>query len=106
MSFESNRLFLFFLGGWINTLEVPNHWSLLIFLPREAVKFFCLLTQEHFASVSNLAALIAEACFDDLDAPVKRVASKDVPMPFSQELEKLVVPTADTLVGAARELLG
>jgi pyruvate/2-oxoglutarate/acetoin dehydrogenase E1 component len=57
-------------------------------------------------SSAELAALIAEACFDDLDAPVKRVASKDVPMPFSPELEKLVVPTADTLVAVARELLG
>jgi pyruvate/2-oxoglutarate/acetoin dehydrogenase E1 component len=57
-------------------------------------------------SSAELAALIAEACFDDLDAPVKRVAAKDVPMPFSPELEKLVVPTADTLVAAARQLMG
>ena len=57
-------------------------------------------------SSAEFAALIAEACFDDLDAPVKRVASKDVPMPFSPELEKLVVPTAETLVAAARELVG
>jgi pyruvate dehydrogenase E1 component beta subunit len=57
-------------------------------------------------SSAELAALIAEACFDHLDAPVKRVASKDVPMPFSPELEKLVVPKAETLVAVARELLG
>lgn len=57
-------------------------------------------------SSAELASLIGEACFDDLDAPVKRVASQDVPMPFSPELEKLVVPTADTLVTVARELMG
>ncbi len=57
-------------------------------------------------SSAELSSLISEACFDDLDAPVKRVASQDVPMPFSPELEKLVVPTADTLVAAAREIMG
>ena len=57
-------------------------------------------------SSAELAALIAEECFDALDAPVKRVAAADVPMPFSPELEKLVVPTAESLVAAARALLG
>ncbi len=57
-------------------------------------------------SSAELAALIAEECFDALDAPVKRVAAADVPMPFSPELEKLVVPTAESLVAAARDLLG
>jgi pyruvate/2-oxoglutarate/acetoin dehydrogenase E1 component len=37
---------------------------------------------------------------------VKRVAAADVPMPFSPELEKLVIPKAETLVAAARQLLG
>ncbi len=57
-------------------------------------------------SSAELAALIAEECFDALDAPVKRVAAADVPMPFSPELEKLVVPTADNLVAAVRDLVG
>jgi pyruvate dehydrogenase E1 component beta subunit len=55
---------------------------------------------------AELAALIAEECFDALDAPVKRVAAADVPMPFSPELEKLVVPKAEQLMIAVRELLG
>lgn len=55
---------------------------------------------------AEIAALIAEECFDALDAPVKRVASANVPMPFSPELEKLVVPKADNLVAAVRELVG
>ncbi len=57
-------------------------------------------------SSAEIAALIAEECFDALDAPVKRVAAADVPMPFSPELEKLVVPKADQLVAAVRDLLG
>ena len=55
-------------------------------------------------SGAELAALIAEECFDSLDAPVKRVAAADVPMPFSPELEKLVVPKADDLIASVREL--
>ena len=57
-------------------------------------------------SSAEIASLIAEECFDALDAPVKRVAAADVPMPFSPELEKLVVPKAENLVAAARALLG
>ena len=55
---------------------------------------------------AEIAALIAEECFDDLDAPVRRVAAADVPMPFSPELEKLVVPKAEDLVAAVRALVG
>jgi pyruvate dehydrogenase E1 component beta subunit len=57
-------------------------------------------------SGAEIASLIAEECFDALDAPVKRIASADVPMPFSPELEKLVIPKAENLVSAVRDLLG
>ena len=55
---------------------------------------------------AEIASLIAEECFDSLDAPVKRLAAAEVPMPFSPELEKLVVPKTEHLVAAARELAG
>lgn len=55
---------------------------------------------------AEIASLIAEECFDALDAPVKRLAAAEVPMPFSPELEKLVVPKTEHLVAAARELAG
>jgi pyruvate dehydrogenase E1 component beta subunit len=57
-------------------------------------------------SSAEIAAIIAEECFDALDAPVKRVAAANVPMPFSPALEKLVIPRAEHLVAAVRELLG
>ncbi len=53
---------------------------------------------------AELASLIAEECFDALDAPVKRVAAANVPMPFSPELEKLVLPKPEDLIAAVREL--
>lgn len=55
---------------------------------------------------AEIASLIAEECFDSLDASVKRLAAAEVPMPFSPELEKLVVPKTEHLVAAARELAG
>jgi 2-oxoisovalerate dehydrogenase E1 component beta subunit len=53
----------------------------------------------------ELAARIAEKAFDYLDAPIKRVASHDVPVPYSPPLEDFYLPNKDKVVAAARELL-
>ncbi len=58
-----------------------------------------------FAGIgAEIAALIMEQCFDWLDAPVKRVAGKDVPLPYAANLEHLAVPQVDDIVAAAREI--
>jgi pyruvate dehydrogenase E1 component beta subunit len=58
-----------------------------------------------FAGVgSEIAALMMEECFDWLDAPVKRVAGKDVPLPYAANLERLAVPQVEDIVAAAREV--
>ena len=58
-----------------------------------------------FAGIgSELAAIMMEECFDWLDAPVKRVAGKDVPLPYAANLERLAVPQVDDIVAAAREV--
>jgi len=53
----------------------------------------------------EIAAIIAEERFDALDAPVKRIAALDVPIPFSPTLEDAVLPSPDKILGTARELL-
>jgi pyruvate dehydrogenase E1 component beta subunit len=56
-----------------------------------------------FAGIgSELAALMMEHAFDDLDAPVLRVHGKDVPLPYAANLEKLALPQADDIVLAAK----
>jgi pyruvate/2-oxoglutarate/acetoin dehydrogenase E1 component len=55
---------------------------------------------------AELAAVIADRAFYDLDAPVKRVGAMDVPIPFSPPLEDETVPTPETVAAAARELCG
>jgi pyruvate dehydrogenase E1 component beta subunit len=51
---------------------------------------------------AELAACIQAELFDDLDAPVLRVAAKDVPIPFSPSLEDFVLPKAADVVRAVR----
>jgi 2-oxoisovalerate dehydrogenase E1 component beta subunit len=52
----------------------------------------------------EIAATIAEEAFEDLDAPVKRVAAPDTPVPFSPPLEKAFIPQVDDVTAALREL--
>lgn len=54
---------------------------------------------------AEFAARIAEKAFDSLDAPIKRVASLDVPTPYSPPLEMFYLPNKDKVIAAARELL-
>jgi pyruvate dehydrogenase E1 component beta subunit len=53
---------------------------------------------------SEIAALMMEHAFDDLDAPVKRITGEDVPMPYAANLEKLTLPQVDTIVAAAKSV--
>jgi pyruvate/2-oxoglutarate/acetoin dehydrogenase E1 component len=54
---------------------------------------------------AEVAALIAEEAFEDLDGPVARVTAPDTPIPFSPPLERAVLPQADDVKEACRELL-
>jgi pyruvate/2-oxoglutarate/acetoin dehydrogenase E1 component len=53
----------------------------------------------------EIAALIAEEALDDLDAPIRRVAALDTPIPFSGVLEDYVLPDAQRVVETVRDLL-
>jgi 2-oxoisovalerate dehydrogenase E1 component beta subunit len=53
---------------------------------------------------AELAALIAEESFDDLDGPIMRVTAPDTPVPYSPPLEDAFIPQPDDVVEAARRL--
>jgi pyruvate/2-oxoglutarate/acetoin dehydrogenase E1 component len=57
------------------------------------------------AAGAQVAALIAERGFEDLDGPVVRVATPDVPIPFSPPLESAVLPGVERVREACRDLL-
>jgi pyruvate/2-oxoglutarate/acetoin dehydrogenase E1 component len=53
---------------------------------------------------AEVAALIGEEAFEDLDAPIRRLTAPDVPVPFSPSLEQRVLPGLDDMKEAIREL--
>src|SRR5215208_5705044 len=61
---------------------------------------------QSYGASAELAAVIAEGAFWQLDAPVKRLAAMDVPIPFSPVLEDQTVPTPELVVEAAKQLIG
>jgi pyruvate dehydrogenase E1 component beta subunit len=64
----------------------------------------CVVVEEgwpHGGVGANIAALVQEQAFDDLDAPVQRVTGADVPMPYSKALEQAAIPHEEHVVKAA-----
>ena len=58
-----------------------------------------------FAGIgAEISSIINEKAFDWLDAPVKRVAGKDVPMPYAANLEKLALPQVEDIVNSCIEV--
>ena len=52
----------------------------------------------------EIAAMVTESAFEDLDGPIRRVTSLDTPVPYSPPLEEYFLPSAAKVVAAAREL--
>lgn len=55
---------------------------------------------------AEIAALAMEACFDDLDAPVRRVTGAEVPTPYAANLEALSFPQTADVIAAIKQTLG
>ncbi|MDP6353004.1 MAG: transketolase C-terminal domain-containing protein, partial [Alphaproteobacteria bacterium] len=54
---------------------------------------------------AELSAAVMEQAFDDLDAPVLRVNSLDVPMAYATNLESLTLPSSERVIAAAKEVV-
>lgn len=54
---------------------------------------------------AEVAAMIAEDCFEHLKKPIKRVATMDVPLPFAPHLEAHVLPNEDKIIAAVKALM-
>jgi pyruvate dehydrogenase E1 component beta subunit len=55
---------------------------------------------------AEISARITESAFYDLDAPVGRVCSAEVPIPYAKHLEQAALPSVEGVVAAAREAVG
>ena len=68
----------------------------------------CVIVEESLPMYSfggEIAANLQEHMFDYMDAPIKRVAAADVPLPYSKEIELLALPNAQKVVDAVKEIL-
>ena len=68
----------------------------------------CVIVEESlpmYSFGSEIAALLQENMFDYMDAPIKRVAAEDVPLPYSKEIELLALPNAQKVVDAVKEIV-
>jgi pyruvate dehydrogenase E1 component beta subunit len=54
---------------------------------------------------AEVSARIYEAALDYVDAPIQRVAQKEVPLPYNRELEQMALPQVDDVIQAVREVL-
>ncbi|MHB1407434.1 MAG: alpha-ketoacid dehydrogenase subunit beta, partial [Desulfitobacteriaceae bacterium] len=53
----------------------------------------------------EIAAMVAEECFDALDAPIKRVAAPFTPIPFATGLETAFIPNEEKIIEAVKAIL-
>lgn len=54
---------------------------------------------------AEVAARICEQAFDYMDAPIKRVAQKEVPLPYNRTLEQMALPQVEDVIRAVKEVL-
>jgi len=60
---------------------------------------------ERCGFASEIAAIVSDEAFDYLDSPIKRVATPNVPIPFSPVLERYVLPNEEKIVKTVREMI-
>jgi pyruvate dehydrogenase E1 component beta subunit len=58
-----------------------------------------------FGVGAEVSARIYEQAFDYIDAPIKRVAQKEVPLPYNRNLEQMAIPNAEDVIAAVKEVL-
>ncbi len=68
----------------------------------------CVVVEESlpmFNVGAEIAAQIHDECFDWMDAPVKRVAAMDNPLPYSREIEQMALPSPEKIIRAVKEVI-
>jgi acetoin:2,6-dichlorophenolindophenol oxidoreductase subunit beta len=58
------------------------------------------------SAATDIAALVADKGFSELDAPIKRVTAPHTPVPFSPPLEQFYVPSPERIVATVQEMMG
>jgi pyruvate dehydrogenase E1 component beta subunit len=85
----------------------PIDWQPIIESVRKTSR--CVVVEEGWSTygvTAELAAGVQEKAFDYLDAPVRRLGGAQVPMPYSQPLEKAAIPTSEDIKRLVRATVG
>jgi 2-oxoisovalerate dehydrogenase E1 component len=83
----------------------PYDWELIAASVKKTNRVLVLHEDNlSFGYGAEIAARIGEELFDHLDAPVRRLAGKDVYVPYHPRLENAVLPQGEDIVQAARDL--
>ncbi len=68
----------------------------------------CVVVEESLSMFNvgaEVAAQIQQECFDWMDAPVKRVAAMDIPLPYAREIEQMALPSPEKIIRAVKEVV-
>lgn len=68
----------------------------------------CVVVEESLPMYNvgaEVAAQITDQCFDWMDAPVKRVAAMDLPLPYNRTIEQMALPSPEKIIAAVKELV-
>jgi pyruvate/2-oxoglutarate/acetoin dehydrogenase E1 component len=85
---------------------VPMDTELVLTSVRKTGRLVCIEEGTRTGGVgAEIAARVAEHAYEYLEAPIRRVAAADVPIPFSPALEPLALPSQDDIVRTVRELI-
>lgn len=83
----------------------PVDWDLITGSAKKTGKVLVVQEDCRFVGYgAEIAAEVAERCFEHLDGPVRRLAGKDSPVPFNWDLEEEVLPQVRDIVAAIRSL--
>jgi len=85
---------------------VPLDMATVLASVRKTGRFVALHDATRFCGFgAELAAQVAEACFGELKAPVRRIAAPDIPVPFTPPQEAFYKPSADQVAQTVRGML-
>jgi len=90
----------------IRTLR-PLDINIILNSVKKTGKLLCVEEATAFGGfMGEIAAQVSELAFEYLEAPVKRVAGKDCPVPYSQVLEKAMIPDIERIIKVVLDLVG
>jgi pyruvate dehydrogenase E1 component beta subunit len=85
----------------------PLDWNTVLASVRRTHRAVIIDEGWHTLSLAGeISARIAEEAFFELDAPVRRVCSAEVPIPYARHLELAALPSVERIVAAAEEVVG